>query len=563
MSGGFSFPPPPPPPPKPSQIQQNHSNDGVQVRGRGRGRGDFHGGFQQRGRGQRGGRGDSNLVDGPGHSGRVSWQSNPYRGALNQSEPYRDDLQHSFSGHAAPSPQQSHSNRNYENAHGSPSSASAARTMAGHKRKLDALRPTPSERIKRPGPETAPAVPGFGAPILSPQAYLPAKPDTALHPNGTREKAAGKALGLVPRSDNGQQDLSDGENGSDVDEEAMYAELGSKLTFEHNGVFTSLKSEADLAAWKKERQKNWPTRDRVAEKDAQRWQIGQERKRLLAAATVLRPPPQYGGRTHRGRGTRQLPEKIEDKSSTAKMQDHSSIIVTEVSTAVESVAPSSREEQLAELRRKVAESEVRNREAKEMILKGELKPMEYQAIGESAENEEADNKHDVVDSLAGEDDVDGDLDLGAHQEEGNVEDAGDVESGSSESSSDVSSDSSSDSESNESAPEEESSKAAPVPADQRLAPLCKYYRDKGWCIHGNSCKYRHEASTERTIAPVQRPALTQEERDERRKARATQQDARPARKSIFQRLIDQEDNEMDKLALQVIKHLGNVGFFAE
>jgi hypothetical protein len=66
----------------------------------------------------------------------------------------------------------------------------------------------------------------------------------------------------------------------------MFAELGTKLTFEHNGSIISLSSPADLARWKSERLKNFPTRTRMAAKVDEKRAMGDMRKKLLIQAAI-------------------------------------------------------------------------------------------------------------------------------------------------------------------------------------------------------------------------------------------------------------------------------------
>jgi hypothetical protein len=95
--------------------------------------------------------------------------------------------------------------------------------------------------------------------------------------------------GEEPYYSSSEQELDDRDADEDVDEEAMAAELGTKLTFEHNGSIISLSSPADLARWKSERLKNFPTRTRMAAKVNEKRVMGDMRKKLLAeAAAVLR-----------------------------------------------------------------------------------------------------------------------------------------------------------------------------------------------------------------------------------------------------------------------------------
>ena len=218
---------------------------------------------------------------------------------------------------------------------------SLPRTAAGHKRKLDALKPH-NETPKKPGPPTAPAVPSFGA------SFLPSKPSVPLINSSTDKRNSGstpkgRSLGLTPVSF-GFVDAESDNEAENVDEEAMYAELGDKLTFEHNGVVMSLKSQADLIAWKKERQKNWPTKARMSEKGEERRRIGEERRRLLGIAAPLISPLR--------RSKVSQPAKTEAPAST----------VVNVDEQIR---------RLSELRKRVLDSEAKNREARTQEIQGD------------------------------------------------------------------------------------------------------------------------------------------------------------------------------------------------
>jgi hypothetical protein len=99
------------------------------------------------------------------------------------------------------------------------------------------------------------------------------------------------ALGLTPDEEPqyspSEHETDDPGADEDVDEEAMAAELGTKLNFEHNGTIISLSSPADLARWKSERLKNFPTRTRMAAKEDEKRAIGDMRKRLLVEAVAI------------------------------------------------------------------------------------------------------------------------------------------------------------------------------------------------------------------------------------------------------------------------------------
>ncbi|RYF40509.1 MAG: cupin domain-containing protein, partial [Cytophagaceae bacterium] len=183
--------------------------------------------------------------------------------------------------------------RRDSNSHRLPQDDGLDRTQAGHKRKLDALRGPQQPREKKPGPQIAPSVPSFGAPIFpSTTTPAPSPPAANIQRDQTaaRPKPASRTLGLTPKDGAEPEILSESED-EEIDEEAQFAELGTKLTFEHNGEVMTLNNEADLAAWRAERRKQFPTSHRVSQKESEMLQIGEERKRLLAGVARLHQAP--------------------------------------------------------------------------------------------------------------------------------------------------------------------------------------------------------------------------------------------------------------------------------
>jgi hypothetical protein len=330
----------------------------------------------------------------------------------------------------------------------------------------------------------------------------------------TTSKSTGKNLGLTPSNHGASITYSDSEDG-EADEEAMYAELGDKLTFEHNGVVMSLKSQADLIAWKKERQKLWPTRARMAEKDEERRRIGEERKRLLGAP----------GSTGQAR-------KPKSKSQTSGQNDAGAI-----------ASPDERAKRLSELRRKVLESEAMNRESRTQIEATALSP----DIAINALDEEPDMMAGSMEGLAATE-----FDPGAEEELRPPNPEG--------SSSKTSSDSSSEPDSDDDTPEEVSSKPPDAQAPSDKKPVCKYFAASGYCRFGDTCHFRHEQSAEARNSQPQLPRHQQEPRQLPQPRRPHVQSS-TERKGIFQRFKEQEAEAENRLALQVVKYLGKMGLF--
>lgn len=539
MSNGFFFPPPPPPPPKNVHATQFQHADRPHGRGRGGARGNAN--FVALGRGQT--NGFSNPVYARQATGGQfgGWeQQTPARPPGSYVNPPFSSSQDTV---RSVSPQSSSSI-----ARGG-ISVSPGRTTAGHKRKLDALRGPRQDNQKLPAPATAPAVPSFGP------ALLPVKPSaTTSHPKPTEAKVARiervlqtsqkrTSLGLTPKSNsvNVQHSSDSGsEDGDqDHDEETMFAELGEKLTFEHNGVVMSLKSKADLEVWKQERQRNWPTRARMDERNEARKRVGEERKRLLGASRELRTSKLVADKI----------SKAQQPSPGATQQ-----LAHEQQTGPEEVSEWQKqktrlEEQtrtLEELRRKVADSEARNRKAQTKV-----EPQTHEQTPPAVEKEQkngpvalVEDKNDAASKIVEEKEEDGEEDL-------------------SSSSSDASSTSSSDASEDPGPPEELASKPATPPvAPSTFERLCKNFTDTGYCRHGETCRFKHQRPTRTPGQQPQRPEPHVQATSLREPRPPKLETMAGEKKSIFQRLKEQEELERDKLALQVVKYLGGqAGFF--
>ncbi|KAK3050041.1 hypothetical protein LTR09_008696 [Extremus antarcticus] len=556
MSGGFSFPPPPPPPPKPLVDHQQY---GEQPRGRGRGRvrgrGGPRGNFEQRGRGYDGGRGTGSF------NGHATGANRQESGQPNQHFQAQSPPNNSITG---PSSGFGYQNAQPANNYGQrkPQAGSPQRTTTGHKRKLDALRGPQSERINKPAPQTAPAVPSFGGPILPPKPALPSPQLGAANPQDvSKPKPAGRGLGLLPTAGDVADDLSDSEDDKDVDEEAMYAELGDKLTFEHNGVVMSLKSQADLAAWKKERQKNWPTTSRMSVKEEERRRVGDERRRLLAGAQVLQRPSLGGKVKSRPRplrtagvaqdfGTQGQQDDTAVKTVDANHEPFEDKIGMRSLEMANGAGPqkTDRAKQLEDLRRKVAQSEAKNRLAKAQVDRSQHQLTMMQEAKASTEVEE--RLGGAVEMT--EDDLEQDAIAG---EDANLEPADNEEISHSQadpSASEASSDSSSASEpdSDDEPPEETASKPPELPTLGREPLVCRYFAASGHCLNGDACRFKH-------VQRPQRPAQP----DRKEVTKPPPSNVQTERKTIFNRLMEQEQDGADRLALQVIKYLGKAGLF--
>ncbi|GAB1744137.1 hypothetical protein NU219Hw_g1294t1 [Hortaea werneckii] len=558
MSGGFAFPPPPPPPPKPAGGSSGPEYGSQNRGGRGRGRG--RGGVNRKGDGgMRGGRVYNSGANSYGTGHQPGGNSNnmncytsqqqhqaPGRGSFSPGTYINPDFRASpgSEGHAA-----SHSQPHHDISPQRPSNF-PPRTHAGHKRKLEALRPPPEER-KKQGPQTAPSIPSFGAPILPPKP-VPLTQEKQQSKNRNRSNA----LGLTP-GDHGQQQQQQQEDSSDeegeeleVDEEAMYAELGSKMTFEHNGVVLSLNSEADLAAWRDERRNKWPTKARMAEKDAEKRRIGEQRRRLLASAAILVDDNEGEISQHSQNqrdGQKSSPTFAHEQSAGAPVPSSQS--------ATQGARP---ESALEKARRELAEQTKILDQLRKNVAAGEASLAKLRA------------EHDHENLVATDETV---ARYGPAALNSGDTKTGTGESDDSDASSEVLSESSvltSDSEAEASGdeeddgPPEEVSTKGPAPAFEAETgavqlPRCRYYAASGYCRDGDLCRFRHELKP--GVKPAPQPPVPQQKRDPYQPK--LDYSATAEKKTIYQRLLEQQEEEEDRLALQVIKHLGKTGFFDE
>lgn len=439
---------------------------------------------------------------------------------------------------------------------------SPPRTAAGHKRKLDALRGPPQKKPEtKPAPATAPSIPTFGPPLLPTNVSPSDKPTHATSDGKPNQKPSGRSLGLTPGSNDPQYSSSEDENEeADVDEEAMYAELGDKLTFEHNGIVMSLASPADVLAWKQDRRKNWPTKARMETKHEERRRIGEERRRLLAGVEAL-----YGSKSSFAKPGSNIwvsggdTTRAESKAPAASSEASNGTAKQETSLEKAQREMADKTQRLEELRRKVAESEIRNRRAREQA---------EQAQSSEVACDDAANAGDVSIAAHSPDDPDispGNLD----QQQTAASPSASTDASSSASDADTSSDDSN-SDDDDGPPEELSSKppanigvAETVPPPSAERPTCRYFRASGHCRDGDSCRFRHEGSDRR---PQPQESSGQQDRrghvrqDLRRSRLMDQQGG--GRKTIFQRLVEQEEAADDALALKVVRYLGEAGFFA-
>lgn len=417
---------------------------------------------------------------------------------------------------------------------------------AGHKRKLDALRGPPPPKQKTAGPPTAPLVPSFGAPLL-PRAPSTVQSSNVSGSSVDRIKRSGNALGLTPGTIDMRYSSSESDSEeSEADEESLLAAtLGPGLTFhDSNGEMRSLNTAADLREWIKERSKNFPTKNRLAEKEAEKRKLGAERNRLLKEAReVLQATMLQFSRGVRERANNAAaPQRLSATASVQPARDDVRGYDDLPKSRRGSEPTSTVVEPLPVDRPLEPYTQCENEASSNDLPAGNdaLEPSTADVESESLQNHGDEDVHptetpqEVFTSMA--------LDTPDLQTQ-TVEYLGEATR-------------SSDRSSENEGPEEDSSKAPPVAAAKKL--VCKFYSASGYCRDGNTCRFRHELSE--GAKQMQKQKLEHRRRDPF--APVLDQPAPDSKKTIHQRLMEREQDEEDRLALQVIKYLGSMQFFA-
>lgn len=101
--------------------------------------------------------------------------------------------------------------------------------------------------------------------------------------------------------------------------------------------------------------------------------------------------------------------------------------------------------------------------------------------------------------------------------------------------------------SSDSGPELQSSKT--LPADLPSRRICRNFSAPGGCRYGSRCTFEHVGEPGRPLPPRNR---------EKREVKQGRE-----RKTLYQRLVEQEQMAENRLALMAIRYLGDKGFFRE
>ncbi|PPJ60241.1 hypothetical protein CBER1_01329 [Cercospora berteroae] len=569
---GFQFPPPPPPPPssRPDQHQVGpRGQSEPRGRGRGRGRGTNDHGSRGRGgygRGNEGQRqrghphrfasygasyalGQTQLPDHPinGNStGNASYaqEAAPYiippgsyinpafanttstRGdGFNSNAAAREQTQWQQPGkqgrNNGPYPSTAQPN-NLSTGSGS-HSAPAARV---HKRKLDAFQQpsTSSQARESTGEPTNPSIPSFGAPILPERNFSSSRPEKS---DFAKRSAQGKrnVLGLTPQHVDPVYSSGSDDEEEIADEEAILAKgFGPGLTFhDANGEMKTLNSAADLLAWRSARRKNFPTKDRITEKYAEKRRIGAERRRLLTGAKEKLDEAMAGYPITDSRATTApVHDPPAEKGVPTSHRDGHLLAGTD---------PKHPENEFPQSQREVLSANVPPASSPSKLHHANLGNRTTQSVGVlAAETPGPQPAHDP----------------GVEAEPSSSPMKGNT------------SPVVSDAELSDDEPPEEISIKRQPRSDTASIP-CRFFTASGYCRDGSDCRFKHEILN-RGGSKSKDVAFSTQRRD----PYAPLLDAPDHRdkKSLHQRLLEREQQDEDKIALQVIKYLGSMDFFA-
>lgn len=365
--------------------------------------------------------------------------------------------------------------------------------------------PQPTRTVQQPKPKPprakakpSPAVPSFGFSLPAPPTLK--RPATSKVDSRGGQKRRKVHLGLTRREEPESESSSGDE---ELDEEATLASnvANKGLVFEHDGHDISLQTSAEIAAWIKDRKRQYPTSKRIAEK---------AKEKAEKRASELEFLRKVKGDTGKSRADVQ-----EAPAPTAAPAP------TDTKTAEERKATIDKHQaELQKLRKRLHESLA--------INKAKSDPSKPNAASSL-------NKPQAVD-----------LGLGYTSEtesESDDDNSSELQESSVVSSSDDSDDSG-DSDSDSGSPPEEQSAKIPIPVTVVPPPppipastkpkfsYCFSWKQYGRCKHGSRCRYEHPPKEEKKVKKL----------------------------GLFERLVEQEKEQGDRLALDAIKYLGRHGF---
>lgn len=312
----------------------------------------------------------------------------------------------------------------------------------------------------------------------------------------------------------------------------------------------TLNNEADLAAWKEERRKQFPTTDRVSLKHDEALRIGEERKRLLAAVARLHQAPRNRNSEIKTRSL-QEPQKSTEATTASTLLEPN--VPEQESAKSHTAVPGIQEIEHSAESAPIASASATTED--HVVVTQDIDMYhDGDTVAIAHEPDMPLLKLNQPGGLPGinmdETDEESDAEEGAAEE--NAEAVAPVE---------IEADPSSDADSDDDGPPEQvSSKPRPSAVSEAQRPVCRYFSASGRCRDGDSCRFRHELSSR---APSARPAQPQPDKPAFDRFAPKLDPKYDVKKSIFERLMEQEEQSDDRLALQVIKALGQAGLFKQ
>lgn len=364
--------------------------------------------------------------------------------------------------------------------------------------------------LQRQRPQAPPPVPSFNAHI---QSLVPPK---AIPTSNTRQDSKRKTqnvLGLTPVYGDPSGSESDGD-----EESRMASSEPSGLQFEYNGSLATLKTAADIAAWISERRKRYPTR---AKTEAAKMAEVERRQRLEQEKQTKLETKRH--KLHENKKShRQVRDDPKSSNSTAmfdKERPHG------VEAKKDSGKALAREISALDQTQDYEHAALKNDSS---VLARNTK-MIHPRDGKSAISQISKPVTEVLD-------------------DGFIHDTSDS-SELTDSEMTSSSGSSSDSE-DDSAPEELSSKSAglnysraPQTKDTSSRPVCRALSKYGRCKYGSTCRYSHDLPARRS----------------KRQLKTEMNSTSSKRRSLWQAMVEKEQEEERKQVLQAIIALGKSG----
>jgi hypothetical protein len=412
----------------------------------------------------------------------------------------------------------------------------------------------PTSKPPRAYAISSPAVPTFGSVLPTPPTLK--RPAAAQSSGRGVQKKRKVRLGLTRYQEPQDESSNSSDEDADVDEEVVLAEkiINKGLVFEHEGHNISLQTPTEIKAWIKDRRRQYPTAKRIAEKanEMAEKRAGElEFLRRINGDTGKRKPAARAAREPRPTTAVAIPSAADIKSAEERQMSHEK-----------------HQAELQQLRKRLHESLAINKAKAGSSKTGAAIVSNSQTInlglGYTSESEDAPDEDEREDDSS------------------ELEDSSVVSSSSDESSDNSDSDSDSplkeqltkipiasmksiavtsqpptpavkpeipDADSNSDSPPNELSAKIPVPqvrvplppqpsttVQASNATLCKSWERYGRCNHKKYCKLEHP------------PKEKKEKKKEAKKL------------GLFERLVEQEREQADRLALEGIKWLGQNGF---